>query len=187
MQNYIEQKFRELGINPDTANYVFFWSAQPKVHGVVDESCCCQWWTEHFVFDGVRFRTAEHAMMYSKAKLFNAPHIMKQVLEVYHPRDAKRLGRQVKTFNKQVWERHDYDIVKNISIQKFTQLKRLNQWLLGHPDNTIFVEASPYDEIWGIQLANDGKVDLTNYRNWKGLNKLGFALTEVFQQLQKSS
>ena len=43
-----------------------------------------------------------------------------------------------------------------------------------------------YDRIFARQveaLGNDGDVDLTNFSNWQGQNKLGFAVTEVFQEL----
>ena len=44
--------------------------------------------------------------------------------------------------------------------------------------NTILVEASPYDKIWGVGLGVDDPLILDN-KNWKGENLLGFILTNV--------
>lgn len=187
-QNFIKTKFEELGLNPNgEINYVFFWAARPKVKGIIDEGCCCQWWFSTTRIDNVNHITAEHAMMYAKAKMFNDEQALSAILESKHPRDVKQIGRQVRPFDPVKWDNESYAIVRNINLEKFRQDKRILPWLLSQPENTVFVEASPYDRIWGIGLANDGKVDLTNPSNWQGYNKLGFAITEVFQQLCKEN
>ena len=45
-------------------------------------------------------------------------------------------------------------------------------------DGKTFVEASPYDRIWGVGLAQDDPA-IDDERNWKGRNLLGKAITEV--------
>ena len=50
--------------------------------------------------------------------------------------------------------------------------------------DSILVEASPVDKIWGIGLAADNP-DAQNPLKWKGQNMLGFALMEVRDELQK--
>lgn len=183
-RNYIIDKLNELHIAPQSANMVFFWKPYPKSSRSIDESCCCQWWLEDFEFEGVRFRSAEHAMMHGKAKLFNDPVVMQKVLNEPNPSKAKKLGREVKNFNEDVWQANNYDLIVRISLAKFTQSKRLNDWLLSHPLNTLFVEASPFDELWGIKRENNGQFDLTDINTWRGYNKLGFALTHAFQELK---
>lgn len=44
------------------------------------------------------------------------------------------------------------------------------------------VEASPYDEIWGIGLC-DWEEDALDEKTWRGRNFLGFILTEVRDEL----
>lgn len=44
--------------------------------------------------------------------------------------------------------------------------------------NKILVEASPYDGIWGIKMAETDKM-AQNPLKWNGFNLLGFALMEV--------
>lgn len=181
---YIVAMFNEIHIAPETANMVFFWKPQPKRYGQVDEACCCQWWLEDFAFEGVTFRSAEHAMMYGKAKMFGDADIMRQVLLEPKPSEVKKLGRKVKNFSDPIWNEKSYALVLEINKAKFTQSPRLKKWLMTQPDNTVFVEASPFDELWGIKRANDGKLNLHDIQTWKGYNKLGFAITQVFQELK---
>ena len=180
---FIKQKFEELKIDPATANYVFFWKPRPKTRGVVDEACCCQWWFSKVNVNGVDFPTAEHAMMYGKAELFGDRVAMSAIMEEEQPYAVKAIGRQVKPFNASTWDEKSYDIVLNINREKFNQDQRLKDWLLKQPKNTVFVEASPLDRIWGMGLENNGRVDLTDIRNWRGFNKLGFVITQVHQEM----
>lgn len=184
--NYILEMFGEIHVLPQSANMVFFWKPHPKQRGQIDESCCCQWWLEDFVYDGVNFRSAEHAMMYGKAKMFGDQNIMRQVLAEPEPREVKNLGRKVQNFSEPIWQAESYAMIVEINKAKFLQSPRLNKWLLSHPENTVFVEASPFDELWGIKRANDGKQNLNDINTWCGFNKLGFAITQAYQELKLS-
>jgi len=46
----------------------------------------------------------------------------------------------------------------------------------------VLVEASPYDAIWGIGLDVDDPLAY-NRDTWKGLNLLGFIITEVRDEI----
>lgn len=48
----------------------------------------------------------------------------------------------------------------------------------------ILVEASPYDRIWGIGLSAQDEKALS-VEKWRGTNLLGFALTEVRDELKR--
>ena len=185
LQVYLENMLSKLGFSQlDGANLVYFWKPKPKVANVVDAACCCQWWYSRIEFEGVTFVTAEHAMMYGKAKMFGDQQAMDAILEERLPHVAKSIGRQVRNFNNRKWEDESYALVKAINKAKFTQDPRLKKWLLSLPENTVIVETSPYDRIWGIGLAEDEPVDLKQLKNWQGQNKLGFAITEVLQELR---
>lgn len=184
VQYYLERMLSKLGFKTtDDMNLVYFWKPKPQQRGVVDAACCCQWWLSKFTFEGVGFRSAEHAMMYGKAKMFNDAQAMAAILEEPHPHAAKAIGRQVQNFDQNQWEMESYKLVREINEAKFTQDPSLKKWLMSLPKNTVIVETSPYDRIWGIGLAENEPVDLTNINNWQGQNKLGFAITEVFQKL----
>ena len=48
--------------------------------------------------------------------------------------------------------------------------------------DSILVEASPYDKIWGIGMSANNE-NIENPLLWRGLNLLGFALMEVRDEL----
>lgn len=93
------------------------------------------------------------------------------------PKQFKMLGRKITPFDETVWNAHKKEIVVNGNLAKFSQNEALKSFLLSTRE-TILVEASPYDTVWGIGMAE-------NYENvndphlWQGENNLGFALMEV--------
>ena len=80
-------------------------------------------------------------------------------------------------FDQVVWDKFKYSIVLNGNWCKFSQNRELQEFLLSTGDS-VLVEASPYDRIWGIQLSADAPEAQNPFR-WRGENLLGFALMEV--------
>jgi ribA/ribD-fused uncharacterized protein len=157
-----------------------------------------QWYNSPFNYEGVSYHTAEHYMMARKALLFNDKETLWKIWKTKDPLEAKVLGRQVKGFSQEVWDKHAFDIVVEGNVRKFLSSYRLKEIIIS-TGQKILVEASPYDKIWGIGIEapnhpktwkgkvlddvdfnkglNDhAVVDLTDVRNWKGYNMLGFAL-----------
>lgn len=86
----------------------------------------------------------------------------------------KQLGRKVKNYTDK-WNSVRYDIMVKILKAKFsTDLKK---YIL---QDGKFVEASPYDRIWGIGLSQYD-AEQTPEKFWNGQNLLGQALSEVRQ------
>ncbi|WP_226648682.1 NADAR family protein [Microbulbifer variabilis] len=160
--------------------YLFFWGHQEKGKQV-SKSCFSQWSDSKFEEEGHHFITAEHYMMYHKAKLFGDSNACKKVLASSNPGEAKSIGRQVVGFNQKIWEENRFDIVVNANLAKFSQNIELKEFLL-NTENRVLVEASPVDKIWGIGLAQDSS-KAQDPNTWKGLNLLGFALMEVRDKL----
>jgi ribA/ribD-fused uncharacterized protein len=158
----------------DQVKFLFFWGHRPQPDGSIGAGCLSQWWPAPFTIDGRTFATAEHYMMWRKAWLFVDTSIAEQVLAAPHPQQAKRLGRQVRDFEDQIWQEARFDIVVAGSVAKFGQHHELRRYLLGTGDR-VLVEASPQDRIWGIGLsAADERASHPD--QWLGLNLLGFAL-----------
>ena len=161
----------------DRIKYIFFWGHRPRKDGQVGQSCMSQWWESTFEVDDIQYRSAEHWMMAEKARLFKDAEVLKKILNTKSPAEAKKLGRQVRGFQPDVWDAQKYEIVKQGSFYKFSQDEKLKTYLL-NTVNRVLVEASPYDKIWGIGLTKDAK-NVENPNTWKGDNLLGFALMEV--------
>ncbi len=147
-----------------------------------------QWYQSDFTEtypDGksITFSCCEQYMMYHKAKLFKDDMIASEVLQETSQGRMKALGRKVENFDNKIWDQHKYSIVKQGNLLKFSQNADLKKEIMQTPDKDIvFVEASPYDKIWGVGLDKTDR-EVRNPEKWKGQNLLGFALTEVRNEL----
>jgi ribA/ribD-fused uncharacterized protein len=156
--------------------YTFFWR---------DASPFSQWHKKGFTIDGVHFKTAEHYMMWKKAMLFGDTDSAEKVLKAGHPSDAKKLGRAVKGFIREEWEANCKRFVYDGNYAKFTQNEDLRKKLMETGD-TLLVEASPYDAIWGIGM-DEATAKKTPANQWPGTNWLGEVLTELRENLKKNT
>ena len=68
-----------------------------------------------------------------------------------------------------------------MQIQPEPRSKRVSLLSTG---DSVLVEASPYDNIWGISLAASSP-EAQNPVQWRGQNLLGFALMEVRDELRR--
>ena len=160
-----------------SVKFLFFWGHTPKREGAVDASCLSQWFPRAFVVDGVRYATAEHFMMASKAKLFADEEAFARILRAPSPADAKAVGRSVRNYDDDAWARARFDAVVRGNVAKFGQHADLRAFLVATVDR-VLVEASPRDTIWGIGLGASNP-DARDPNQWRGLNLLGFALMEA--------
>ena len=155
-----------------TDDFVLFWNGSFS-----------NWATTPFSCKGMRFNCGEQYMMYQKAKLFGDSQIARMVMESKSPKIQKQLGRQVERFDADKW----YKVCVNLMVEgllcKFQQNPECKNKLLATGNREI-VEASPYDTIWGIGLAEDNP-DALIKGQWKGQNLLGVVLMKVRAILQK--
>jgi ribA/ribD-fused uncharacterized protein len=158
------------------SNYICFWG--PK--GSYGEYS--QWYLSDFTVDNITYNCCEQYMMYHKALLFNDLDIAMKILQETSPRKLKALGRQIKNFDETIWEQHRADIVYNGNLYKFSQNLYLKKKMLKKLNYT-FIEASPYDRIWGVGYTADNLP--LNKELW-GLNLLGVALNKVQKTLMST-
>lgn len=149
-------------------DYVFFWG------GIFSN-----WYPSDFKIDNFQYCCGEQYMMHQKALIFKDEFIASKILSTNDPKKAKQLGRSVKNFDSRIWDTHKYDLVKHGLRQKFIQNPILLQDLL-NKRGKIFVEASPFDRIWGIGYSE--KDAMKNISTW-GENLLGKILTELSEEL----
>lgn len=132
--------------------YIFFWGHHPSKNGLITKSCFSQWWIADFSVQTTTYCCMEQYMMAEKARLFEDKETEIKIINSKSPNQIKNLGRKVKNFNEVIWNKVKYTIVLTRNYYKFMQNPLLKQFLL-NTNNRIIVEASPYDKIWGIQMA----------------------------------
>lgn len=151
--------------------YTFFWGGQFS-----------QWAPSEILIDGVKYNCCEQYMMAQKALLFKDTESYNAIMKAQQPYEQKALGRKVKNFNKETWELVAKSIVYRANQAKFTQHKHYYEGLMATGD-TLLVEASPEDKIWGIGLAaSDPRAQ--DESQWQGTNWLGEILTDVREDLR---
>lgn len=146
----------------------------------------CQIEVTHFDSKQVKkFKSSEQLFMYKKAILFEDFKVADTIFKVNKdsPQFYKNQGRKVKGFDEDTWNENKYDLMKATLYEKFSQNTYLKKWLL-NTGNSILVETSPFDRIWGIGLKNTDS-GWKNVDRWKGENLLGFCLMEVRDDLNK--
>jgi ribA/ribD-fused uncharacterized protein len=161
-------------VRGETMEKLFFWGHTE--HGSnVTRACLSNFYPCKFEFNGKTFNFSEQCFMYQKAILFNDFEIAKQVLNETDVRKIKALGRKVKNFNNELWDKHKEDFMFNACYAKFSQNDKLKDFLLSTGNHEI-VEASPVDNIWGIGFSSDNAME--NIDKW-GQNLLGKTLMKV--------
>lgn len=157
--------------------FIFFWGHTKNKNDEITKACFSQWYLSDFQVNGVLYNCAEKYMMAEKARLFKDYETLEEILSAKDQPEIKALGRKIRNFNEEIWNKEKYNIVKRGNLAKFSQDEDLKKFLLSTEDN-IIAEASSYDRIWGIGMAADDE-NITNPKEWKGENLLGFALMEV--------
>ena len=166
------------------ADYALFFAPDPERPGVLGNECLSQWYPSEMQLDGVRFPTAEHYMMWRKARLFGDADVERRLLADDSPAVAKQLGRRVRNFHSEAWDRVRFEVVLTGSLAKFEQNETLRRYLLGTGDR-VLAEASAVDTIWGIGF-DAADPNARNPLRWTGQSLLGFALMQARDQLGDS-
>lgn len=138
--------------------------------------------------DGVKsyeFKTAEHAVHFFKAMLFNDIETANKIMMTDYPKVAKSLGREVKNFNDFTWNNNKEVIYFDVIKAKFTdeRNKDIKQKLIDTGDS-ILVECSPYDRIWGIGYTKESSEFICKEFDKWGQNLLGKVLMRVMDRIR---
>merc|ERR1719253_1225785 len=90
------------------------------------------------------------------------------------PAAAKALGRRVRDFDCELWDRVVCRVAYHAVYEKFSQSPELRETLLRTGDSLI-AEATRNDRIWGIGI-DVGDERVLEPSRWAGSNILGWAL-----------
>ena len=126
---------------------------------------------------GIKYNCTEQWMMSQKALYFGDFDMNMKIMGESDPKMIKSYGRKVRGYDDERWSNIRFDMVVKGNFLKFSQNVSFSQRLL-ETDNKVIVEASPYDNVWGIGLniAQAMKIDPAQ---WPGQNLLGQALMHV--------
>ncbi len=161
----------------DYSNYLFFWGHK-DLTGYLSN-----FYTLKFSSDGNEYICSEQYFMKKKQELFDPTNLTlgQMIMQETDPKKIKQLGRLVKNFNENTWNKHKYQIMYQGVKAKFLSSKELTKKLVD-TQNKILVEASPYDNIWGIGLSESDAKKIPESQ-WPGQNLLGKVLMQVRKEL----
>lgn len=154
-----------------TDKYVLFWSG-------VFSNFAKKGYTSH---DGIEFVCSEQEFMYRKAKLFKDEEEAARILVATAPKEIKTLGRMVRNYDEKAWGAVREEMMFQACLSKFSGNASARKAILSYPGKD-FVEASPYDRIWGIGLKETDPRAL-DQAQWRGTNLLGKVLNRVRDQI----
>ncbi|WPC38222.1 NADAR family protein [Brachyspira hyodysenteriae] len=181
-QKYSLEKLRRDFNSGKKIDFLFFYG-HTNDKKEITKSSLSQWYITDFRDNDLVFNCMEKYMMYNKALLFDDKDIANEILNNNQPKAIKELGRKVKNFNDELWDKMKYKIVFTGNYHKFSQNTNLRNFLLS-TKNKVLVEASPYDKVWGIKMKYDDE-NIENPFCWKGENLLGFALMEARDEIKR--
>lgn len=174
---YSVEEVQDLYTKGKPLEFIFFSGHQKTKNGNITKSCLSQWYSSPFEMNNVKYSCAEQYMMAEKARIFQDDDAVEKILKAYHPNQMKMIGKKVKNFDEEVWNREKINVVKIANLAKFSQNPKLKKYLLG-TGSKILVKTNGYESIWGIGLAKDDD-DIYNPLKWKGKNLLGFILMNI--------
>lgn len=156
-------------------DYVFFWGDKP-----FSNFTPCP----NLNYLGINWKSTEQAFMWIKAVEFKDYKTAQKIRDAKTPQEAKRLGRQVKPFDAEHWSKVSYRHMRQLVDIKFRTNPEFMKVLLSPVfEGKKFVEASPYDKIWGIGYSAENALKV--YQSQWGENKLGNILTALRNQYKK--
>lgn len=148
------------------------------------------WWASPMIeYDGHSFISSEAVFMYQKAKAFGDMDAAMKIVEVDNDTSrpekerfgaVKKLGKQAKGFDEDIYQSEREDWMLNALRAKYYADPDFSE-LLTSPEyeGKTFVEASPWDGVWGIKKRATKAVVEGGPSTWNGLNLLGKALTKL--------
>ncbi|EKP0310199.1 NADAR domain-containing protein [Aeromonas sp. 23P] len=154
-------------------DFIFFFREFPSDS---DYYFCSQWYAKDFEYKGNVFKSSEHLMMFYKAVFFKDYPMAEKILACNTPREAKALGKLVSNYVDPDWLAVNKRVISLGTKEKFLQDHESLERLL-YTNGRVLVEASPFDDLYGIKLrADDPKAK--NPFLWQGQNLLGEVITK---------
>ena len=157
-----------------TDKYVFFWKEYFSNWAYVEDGLTVKIKNNEYTVP-----TSEHVFMIIKAQYFNDQEAIENIAKCKTPKEAKSFGRTVKNFEPEKWDAISSRYMTKAVTIRCMQDKKFAKMLTDKKyEGKTFVEASPYDRIWGIGM-DENNPDIEDKSKWNGQNKLGKCLTTL--------
>lgn len=164
-----------------TEKHILFWSDWPSNFAWAPIKLKCSDDVTRMFFSSEQYYMFEKAMFFKDYQ--TADEIIHLKFDDEYSYQAKKLGRKVKNFDEAQWNAVSYDVMLRGCLAKYGQNKVLFDKITDPAlEGKKFVEASPYDAIWGIKLG-EGDENADDETKWQGENRLGKVLDEVRAKL----
>ena len=124
----------------------------------------------------VLVNTSEKMLMLIKSAYFRDQQSFDTISTSSNPGAIKKLGRQVRFFQEDVWMEIVCAVAEYIVYEKFSANVAFRDTLL-RTNSDLLAEASKWDNLWGIGVESDN-IASKHPHTWKGFNVLGFALMQ---------
>lgn len=124
--------------------------------------------------------TSEKWFMMYKALYFNDINTFNLIAKSKTPKKSKSLGRTICNYDEGQWN-YVREGFMMASLRKKYEVCQEFRDLLNSNNEKYFVEASPYDRIWGVGFSVDNAPK--NWRDW-GQNLLGRCLTKLSRDMK---
>lgn len=151
-------------------NFVFFWKI-----GYPNE-IYSQLYPSKFRENKNVFSNVRQYVLYHKALLFQDNEIAEKILTTLDPLLFEQYEKSIRNFNQNRWDANKEYIVASGTYYKFSQNSNLRNTICQTPKDCVFVEANPYNRIWGI--GYDMYNAMNNQEKW-GENLYGKIINDV--------
>ena len=136
-----------------------------------------------FTIDGKEYNTVEQYIQAKKAEFFKDEIALARIMKLQIPSEIKKIGKRIKNYVKEDWERAAKGIMKRGVTAKFQQNKDLKTFLIN--TGTRKIGESTLDTYWGTGIGLN-KSDTLITDKWCGENNMGFILMDVRDLISKS-
>lgn len=132
--------------------------------------------------EGQTFSCNEQYFQRSKALFFGDNETAKKIMEESDPHKILNLGKRIKGYKKDLWDKQAYRVLKNVNAMKYEQNPEAQMFLVNTGDRSIG-EAS-FDSQYGIGMSITSR-NVGDKGEWKGDNWMGQILTEIRETYKK--
>lgn len=137
------------------------------------------WYMSNITYNGFNYCCATQLIVELKAMCFKDYNAIQKIRNTFSPREMIDIGRNIKGFDKSVWDANK-ELFAYIAIsEKFKQNQDLLEKL---KDYDCFAYSDSRDLVWGTGIDRYNN-DASNVSKWCGDNLLGKIIADVKEEL----